>query len=79
MKKKVGAIIAVLVLIMLVATVTLQAAETEYKWRFGDAFSAEARHKGFELFTELVEAFTDGRVKITFYPDGILGTHTETL
>jgi len=54
-----------------------QAVEPEYKWRFGDAFSAEARHKGFELFAELVEAFTDGRVEITFYPDGILGTHTE--
>lgn len=49
----------------------------EWRWRFADAFTAPARHKAHQVFIDLVEAYTDGRVQITLYPDGVLGTHRE--
>ena len=54
------------------------APEAEYKWRFGMPFIGQAlRNESCQLFCDLVNVYSDGRIEVEYYPDGLLGTHTE--
>ena len=57
---------------------TVDAAENvEYKWRFGMPWTRPNLQRSFEVFCNLVESYTDGRMVIKLYPDGLLGNHDE--
>lgn len=53
-------------------------AEAEYNWRFGIPFIGQAlRNESCQLFCDLVGVYSDGRIDVEFYPDGLLGSHDE--
>ncbi|HEX76831.1 MAG TPA: TRAP transporter substrate-binding protein [Dehalococcoidia bacterium] len=56
------------------ATVT---PEPEYKWRFGTPWTQKTRNESIALFCDLIYVYSNGRIKVDFYPDGLLGSHTE--
>jgi len=49
----------------------------EYTWRFGYPESMTTRNDSLELFTHLIEAYTDGRIDVEYYGNGVLGSHSE--
>ncbi len=51
--------------------------EPDYYWRMANSWVQEERNVSMQLFADLVNQYTDGRVHIDFYPDGLLGTHDE--
>jgi len=52
--------------------------EPTYKWRFAQPWVRPTNQKSYELFCDLVKAYTDGKMEIKLYPDGLLGTHDES-
>lgn len=50
----------------------------EYKWRFAQPWVRPTNQISYELFCDLVKVYTDGRVEIKLYPDGLLGGHNES-
>ena len=52
-------------------------AQAEYKWRFGLPWSREIQTNSMQLFCDLAELYSGGKIKITLYPDGALGPHDE--
>lgn len=54
------------------------APEAEYNWRFGMPFiGQELRNESCQLFCDLANVYSDGRIEVEYYPDGLLGTHSE--
>ena len=53
------------------------AVEPEYTWRIASAWSEETRNDSIQLFTDLVNYYSDGRIAMEFFPDGVLGSHNE--
>ena len=49
----------------------------EYKWRFGVPYTNELENTTHRLFSSLVKSYSDGRMEVEVYPDGLLGSHTE--
>lgn len=78
MKNKIflGRFILISIIVLFILTSSL-AAEPEYKWRFGVPWTRELQNQSMQLFCDLVEFYSDGKIKITLYPDGTLGTHDE--
>ena len=50
----------------------------EFKWRFGVPWSRPAFQESFQLFCDLAKLYSNGRLEIEFFPDGLLGNHDET-
>jgi len=48
------------------------------KWRFAIPWSRPVLQKAFDSFSAKVKADTGGRLEITVFPDGLLGSHDET-
>jgi TRAP-type C4-dicarboxylate transport system substrate-binding protein len=53
------------------------AVKVEYKWRFASPYSFPEANKSFSLFCTLIEEYSGGRVEVSFFPDGSLGSHDE--
>lgn len=49
----------------------------EYTWRFGYAESMTTRNESLEMFTHLIEAYSDDRIEVEYYGNGVLGSHSE--
>ena len=52
-------------------------AEAEYKWRFATPWTQKTRNDSIQLFCDLINVYSDGRIEVEFYPDGLLGSHSE--
>ena len=50
----------------------------EFKWRFGVPWSRPLFQESFQLFCDLANLYTDGKLEIELFPDGLLGNHNET-
>jgi len=53
------------------------ATEPEYEWRIASAWTEKTRNESMQLFTDLVNYYSDGRISLEFFPGGVLGTHSE--
>ena len=61
------------------ATVTAPAPVTaEYQWRCASPQTGAWANKYSRLWSAMVEEYSDGRIEVEFYPDGLLGGLTET-
>ncbi len=49
----------------------------EYNWKFAQTTVRPTQAKSMQLFCDLVKAYTDGRMEIKFFENGILGSHNE--
>jgi C4-dicarboxylate-binding protein DctP len=49
----------------------------EYKWRFGSPWTQKVRNDSIQLFCDLLNKYSNGRIQATFKPSGLLGTHDE--
>jgi TRAP-type C4-dicarboxylate transport system substrate-binding protein len=54
-----------------------EAGQPEYRWRAGSAWTQKTRNESVQLFTELVNKYSNGRIEIRFQHSGLLGTHDE--
>lgn len=52
-------------------------AKVEYRWRFGTAFTQQVRNDSIQLYCDLINKYSDGRIQIRFQHSGLLGTHDE--
>ncbi len=62
------------------ATVTAPApapAKAEYEWRFASPWTQQGRNESLQLFVDLMNVYSDGRIQAEFYPNGLLGSHDE--
>lgn len=62
---------------LFVGAVSQPAAAAEYEWRMAMPWPVPAQDKIHDEFIQNVKEFTGGKVEITYYPDGQLGTHDE--
>ncbi|MBE9469901.1 MAG: TRAP transporter substrate-binding protein [Chloroflexi bacterium] len=51
--------------------------KAEYQWRLGTPWTQDVRNQSLAMFCELIGDYSDGRIEVEFYPDGLLGSHTE--
>lgn len=59
------------------SAVPLMAKSPEYKWKFAQTTVRPTQAISMRLFCDLVNKYTDGRVEIKFYENGIMGSHNE--
>lgn len=52
-------------------------AKAEYQWRAAAYMVRPERNASVALFCDLIEFYSDGRIGVEFYPDGVLGGHDE--
>jgi C4-dicarboxylate-binding protein DctP len=77
-----GGIVAGLSVLLFLGWVAMPAladaqAKAEYNWRFGSPWTQKTRNESIQLFTELVQKYSNGKAQIKFQPSGLLGTHDE--
>lgn len=51
--------------------------KVEYKWRFASPWTQKVRNDSIQLFCDLVNKYSNGRIHMTFRHSGLLGTHDE--
>ncbi len=49
----------------------------EYQWKFAQTTVRATQGESMKLFCDLVKAYTNGRMEIKFFENGILGSHNE--
>lgn len=76
-KFKLAVYLLIIMCVMVFALSALAEDKPEYKWRFGSAWTVEIEDRANQLFCDLVDYYSDGRMKITLYPNGALGSHDE--
>lgn len=77
-RRKVVLVLLVLALVLVFQSVAFAAdKKPEFKWRFGVPWSRPAFMESFQLFCDLANLYTDGRLEIELFPDGLLGNHNE--
>jgi TRAP-type C4-dicarboxylate transport system substrate-binding protein len=52
-------------------------AAPQYKWKFGVPWPRPTQNEYHSMFCDLVKKYSDGKIEITYFPDGQLGTHDE--
>ena len=68
----------ILVSLFLLLTLTSFAAEeAEYKWKLACPWTREQIDQNLQLFCDLVKTYSDGKMEIEYYPNGVLGNHNE--
>lgn len=75
--KLVLCLIMFMLLIVSISPVSAAENEVEYKWRFGVPWTRKLQNESMQLFCDLVKLYSDGRMEIQLYPDGVMGTHDE--
>lgn len=69
----------ILISVFLLFTITSSvAAEVEYKWKFAHPNVRDLQNQAMELFCDLAGVYSNGKMEIGFYPNGLLGEHDET-
>jgi TRAP-type C4-dicarboxylate transport system substrate-binding protein len=68
---------AAMFLAWVVLPAVAEAGQADYRWRFGSAWTQKTRNESIQLFTELVNKYTNAKAQIRFQPSGLLGTHDE--
>ena len=48
-----------------------------YKWRLGSAWTQPVRNESIQLFCDLVNVYSKGKMQLRFQPRGLLGGHDE--
>ena len=51
--------------------------KSKYKWRLGSAWTQHVRNESVQLFCDLINVYSDGRIQVKFQPSGLLGSHDE--
>jgi len=51
--------------------------EAEYHWRLATPWTEKTRNESMQLFNDLVNYYSGGRIEMEFFPDGVLGSHNE--
>jgi TRAP-type C4-dicarboxylate transport system substrate-binding protein len=54
------------------------AAQAEYKWTFSQPWVRPLANQAYQFFIDKTKEYTDGRVEIELFVDGLLGNHDET-
>jgi TRAP-type C4-dicarboxylate transport system substrate-binding protein len=49
----------------------------KYKWRLGSAWTQHVRNESVQLFCDLINVYSAGRIRVKFQPSGLLGSHDE--
>jgi len=49
----------------------------EYKWRFASAWTQKVRNDSIQMYCDLINKYSDGRIQIQFKHSGLLGNHDE--
>lgn len=81
--KKSGSLLKVVVSLVLLAGLALAVsvspamAAPEYKWKFAQTTVRPTQAMSMRLFCDLVKKYSNGRMEIKFYPDGLMGSHDE--
>jgi C4-dicarboxylate-binding protein DctP len=81
--KKYGSLFKVVVSLVLLAGIAMAfsaspaAAAPEYKWKFAQTTVRPTQAMSMRLFCDLVKKYSNGRMEIKFYPDGLMGSHDE--
>ena len=52
-------------------------AAPEYRWKFGIPWPRPTQNEYFQMFCDRVSEYSGGKIEITLYPDGQLGSHDE--
>lgn len=64
-------------LVLTLTAAPMMAKSPEYKWKFAQTTVRPTQAISMRLFCDLVNKYTDGRVEIKFYENGIMGSHNE--
>jgi C4-dicarboxylate-binding protein DctP len=81
--KKSSSLLKVVVSLVLLAGLALAVsvspamAAPEYKWKFAQTTVRPTQAMSMRLFCDLVKKYSNGRMEIKFYPDGLMGSHDE--
>lgn len=67
-----------LLLAMVVAFPGTASADAEHQWTFSQPWVRPLANKAYQRFIEKTKEYTNGRVEIKLYVDGLLGNHDET-
>ena len=70
-------LLLILLLMVFILPASASDNEVEYKWTFATPWPREIQNNSMQLFCDLVKLYSDGKMEITFYPNGQLGTHNE--
>ena len=49
----------------------------EYKWRFGSPWTQKVRNDSLQMYSDLINKYSNGRIEVTFKHSGLFGTHDE--
>lgn len=71
-------LVACFFVIPMAVTAEAKDEKPEYKWRFAQPWVRPTNQISYELFCDLVNVYTEGRMQIKLYPDGLLGSHNES-
>jgi C4-dicarboxylate-binding protein DctP len=52
-------------------------AKAEYKWRFAGAWTQKVRNDSIQMYCDLINKYSKGKIQIRFQHSGLLGTHDE--
>ncbi|MDO9508346.1 MAG: TRAP transporter substrate-binding protein [Thermovirgaceae bacterium] len=61
----------------LFGAMNLPAEAAQYNWKMGMPWPVPVQDQFHKQFIELVKEYSKGKIEITYYPDGQLGTHDE--
>ncbi|MDR1731266.1 MAG: TRAP transporter substrate-binding protein [Synergistaceae bacterium] len=75
--KRVGAV-ALLLVCIFVGLVAAAEAAPKYKWQLASPFNNPVKDKGLTFFIEKVKEYSGGDIELTYYANGLLGSHDET-
>jgi TRAP-type C4-dicarboxylate transport system substrate-binding protein len=53
-------------------------AKAEYQWKFAQPWSRPLSDMSYRVFCDLVKKYSNGKMEIKLYPNGLLGTHDES-
>lgn len=65
-------------MLLLALTMAPAAQAAEYEWTFSQPWVRPLANQSYEYFIEKVAEYSNGRIEIKFYKDGLLGNHDET-
>ncbi len=72
-KRSTGIYLILIVFLVLIFTLQVFAAP-EYKWRFAMPWNRELASQSYQLFCDLVEVYSDGRIEIEYFDNALLGS-----
>jgi TRAP-type C4-dicarboxylate transport system substrate-binding protein len=49
----------------------------QYRWRLGSPWTQQVRNESAQMFCDLINVYTDGKIEVRFQPSALLGSHDE--